>query len=282
MVEPVSEVVVAKPALPLRPYVEAYTGYRMEGFPPGLHRGLPGRHLTFICSLGPPVDLVAMPDPKHPARQLRAFVSGYDAGPATIAHDGTQRGVALDLTPRGARLLLGLPAAELSGICVSLDEVVGAVGERLSSRLEEASAWTQRFALLDEELLALAGRRRIGEPRPEVVAAWDQIVATGGTVEVGALAADLGWSRRHLGERFRAELGLTPKVAARVVRFERARRLLLRPERPALADVANLTGYFDQAHLNRDFRDLAGCSPTTWLAEELPSVQDPGAPSDAH
>jgi AraC-like DNA-binding protein len=275
-VEPVAEVVLARPAAALRPYVETYTAYRMEGFAPGLHRGLPGRHLTFIVSLGPPVDLLAMPDPKQPARQLQAFVSGYDSAAATIAHDGNQHGIALDVTPRGARLLLGLPAAELAGICVSLDEVLGARGGRLSARLQEAADWTQRFALLDEELLELARKRRIGDPRPEVVAAWDQIVATGGTVEVGALAAELGWSRRHLGERFRAELGLTPKVAARVVRFERARRILTRPERPALADVAHLVGYYDQAHLNRDFREIAGCSPTTWLAEELPSVQDPG------
>ncbi len=217
MVEPVSDVVMARPAAPLRPYVEAYTGYRMEGFAPGLHRGLPGRHLTFICSLGPPVELLAMPDPKHPAKQLRAFVSGYDSGAATIAHDGNQHGIALDVTPRGARLLLGLPAAELAGICVSLDEVVGAVGERLSARLQEATGWTQRFALLDEELLALAGRpsdRAIRGRRS--LPRGTRSSPRGGTVEVGALAAELGWSRRHLGERFRTELGLTPKVAARV------------------------------------------------------------------
>ena len=70
--------------------------------------------------------------------------------------------------------------------------------------------------------------------------------------------------------------GLPPKVLARVLRFERARRLLQRPDRPALADVAAVCGFYDQAHLNRDWRELAGCSPTTWLAEELPSVQDDG------
>ncbi len=109
--------------------------------------------------------------------------------------------------------------------------------------------------------------------RAEVAEAWQRLLATGGRVEVGALAKDLGWSRRHLGERFRAEIGLAPKAAARVVRFARARELLATPRRPDLASVAAAVGYYDQAHLHRDFRDLAGCSPGTWFAEELPSVQ---------
>ena len=63
-----------------------------------------------------------------------------------------------------------------------------------------------------------------------------------------------------------------------MLRFERARRLLEKARRPSLADIATLTGYYDQAHLNRDWRDLAGCSPMTWLDEELPSVQDAARP----
>ena len=69
---------------------------------------------------------------------------------------------------------------------------------------------------------------------------------------------------------FRVETGLAPKAAARVIRFDRVRRAL--PEiitsGGTLADTAATYGYYDQAHLARDFRELAGCAPTTWLAEE--------------
>ena len=99
-------------------------------------------------------------------------------------------------------------------------------------------------------------------------------MASGGGIEVNALAREVGWSRRHLTQQFQRELGLSPKVVGRVVRFDRARRLLTRPARPGLAAVAATCGYFDQAHLTREFRELAGMSPTTWLAEQLPSVQD--------
>ena len=72
-----------------------------------------------------------------------------------------------------------------------------------------------------------------------------------------------------------------PKVVGRVLRFDRARRLLGRPARPGLAAVAATCGYYDQAHLTREFRELAGMSPTAWLAEQLPSVQDEVATASA-
>ena len=92
------------------------------------------------------------------------------------------------------------------------------------------------------------------------------------------LAAGTGWSERHLTSRFRAEIGLTPKAAARVIRFDRARKLLVRNLTGAspeyrLADLAADCGYFDQAHLAREFRVLAGCPPSQWLAEEFRNVQ---------
>jgi transcriptional regulator GlxA family with amidase domain len=65
-----------------------------------------------------------------------------------------------------------------------------------------------------------------------------------------------------------------PKIIGRVLRFDRARHLLGRPTRPGLAAVAAACGYYDQAHLTREFRGFAGMSPTAWLAEQLPSVQD--------
>jgi AraC-like DNA-binding protein len=104
--------------------------------------------------------------------------------------------------------------------------------------------------------------------------AWQQLISTNGAIEVGALASEVGYSRRHLGELFRRELGLSPKVAARVLRFEHSRRLIEGVQQPSLAAVAVASGYYDQAHLTREWREIAGCTPTTWIAEELPSVQD--------
>ncbi len=106
--------------------------------------------------------------------------------------------------------------------------------------------------------------------------AWRALLATGGQATVPDLAAETGWSERHLRSQFRAEIGLTPKAAARVIRFDRARRRLqARGHGPArLADLAADCGYYDQAHLDREFRALAGCPPTRWLAEEVPEFRN--------
>ena len=88
---------------------------------------------------------------------------------------------------------------------------------------------------------------------------------------VGALTGEVGWSARHLTNRFRTEVGLKPKETARVTRFDRARRRLAPGVR--LADVAAAAGYFDQAHLAREFHAFAGCSPSRWMADEIGFVQ---------
>jgi AraC-like DNA-binding protein len=135
--------------------------------------------------------------------------------------------------------------------------------------------------VLDEMLLARVRSEPAGagaaQPSPEVSCAWPQLVRSGGTAPVTGLVTEAGWSDRHLRSRFRAEIGLTPKAAARVIRFHRARRLLQRRtaagQPPALADLAAACGYYDQAHLDREFRALGGCPPTRWLAEEFRNIQ---------
>ena len=110
-------------------------------------------------------------------------------------------------------------------------------------------------------------REGVAAAPPEIGRAWDLLMRTGGTARVEELAADVGWSRRHLGARFRAETGLGTKTAARLIRFEHALDLLRSPARPGLAEVAAVCGYADQPHLARDFRDLAGITATEWMAE---------------
>ena len=93
---------------------------------------------------------------------------------------------------------------------------------------------------------------------------------------VAEVADEVGYSRRHLGGLLRAEVGLTPKEYQRVARFERSRALVMAAAaagRVSLADVAARAGYADQAHLAREWVRLAGCPPSTWMAEELPFVQ---------
>jgi AraC-like DNA-binding protein len=287
MADVVDVTMVRPPAEPLRPFVDGYLGYRLSGFPPGLHRGLPSRNLTFIVSIGPSIDVVAQTNPTERPRSYGCVIGGLQASSALIAHDGRQEGVAIDLTPLGSRRLLGLPAQALWDTSLELSEVVGGVGDELWERLQPTSSWDDRFRVCDEVLLRLValtdragGASPAGRPiAPELASAWQQLVGSGGTVTVHDLARDTGWSRQHLGRRFRGEFGLTPKVAARVIRFDRAKDMLRSvPPHVSLADVAAACGYYDQAHLNRDVADLAGCRPSEMLDDiELPAAADGGS-----
>jgi AraC-like DNA-binding protein len=260
------------PAPPLQPFIRQYLGYRQVGFPPGLHRGLPSRFLTFIVSVGPPIDVVVQTDPGQAPDRYDFVLGGLQAVPAVIAHDGHQEGVAIELTPLGSRALLGMPASALWSTSVEARDVLGPLMGELRERLHLSSDWAVRFDLVDQVLCRLVDERA-GVP-PEIRESWRLLVTSGGTIPVAKLAAEVGWSRRHLAQRFSAELGCGPKLAARVIRFENARRMLQRPERPSLADVAATCGYYDQPHLNRDFAELAGCSPTEWIASEVAPLFD--------
>jgi AraC-like DNA-binding protein len=266
------------PAEPLRPYVAWYTGYRQRGIAPARHRGLPSPFLTLIFTLDEPLTMVAHPDPGQPPGEFGTLLGGLHSTPALIAHDGAQSGIQVALRPLGTRALLGLPAGELAGLDVPAEAVLGGVCAELRARLLAAAGWRERFAVLDEILLRAAAWPGVLPATPEVGWAWRQLMRAGGTTRVSDLAAQTGWSARHLTSRFRTEIGLTPKAAARVIRFHRTRQLLIRQVAVAgretkLADLAATCGYFDQAHLAREFRALAGCPPSQWLAEEFRNIQ---------
>ncbi len=217
-----------------------------------------------------PVHLVGQPDGVETPGRFTTIIGGLHTTPALIAHEGYQHGIQLDLSPLAARALFGLPAGALPRGAVELDTVLGPQALELWERVAEATGWAERFDELDRSLARRlidgAGSRQ-GVVAPELDRAWTLLHSTGGAITVNELAAETGWSRRHLSARFRDEFGLPPKVVGRVIRFDRARRSL--PQRRGdLAMVAAECGYADQAHMIRDFHDFCGCSPTEWLAEE--------------
>lgn len=196
-----------------------------------------------------------------------AWLGGLSDRPTLVQFAPPYESLDVELTPLGAYTVLGRPLHELQGTCVRLDDLFGAAGGELAERLREATSWDARFDLFE----AFLTRRALDGPRPSpvVAAAVARLRASGGRARIEAVAAELGCSRRHLTAAFRAQVGLAPKTFARLVRFERLRRLL---ERDPIrwADVAYECGYSDQPHLNREFRELAGTTPTDFLARILP------------
>lgn len=168
------------------------------------------------------------------------------------------------LAPLGAYAALGVPMDRLSGHFVELHDVLGADGERLGNLVREAPSWQQRFDEIDRFLL-----RKIAHGptvAPEVRFAWQRLVASGGAASIRDIAAGAGWSHKHLITRFRDQVGVTPKRAARLVRFDRLLRRVRGERQPDWPQVAAEHGYVDQAHLIHEFREFVGASPAAFFS----------------
>jgi AraC-like DNA-binding protein len=261
----------------LRSFVLRYCGYREEAADAVRRRQVPWGGVVLILGFdrplrlwpGKPVAGDAAPVAAGAAGlSLTSFAAGLHDVPVFTEHCGGQYGLQVDLTPLGAYRLLGLPMAELANMIVDLADLPDGRLASLADRLGGLACWADRFALLDR---VLGGWAEQGpDPCPGVSWAVERLSATGGGIPVSGLAGELGWSRRHLTARFRQQVGLPPKSFARVVRFSRAVELLGRSDGLSWAEVALACGYYDQAHLNRDFRALAGCSPRRYFATAMP------------
>jgi AraC-like DNA-binding protein len=188
----------------------------------------------------------------------RALVLGHQASPLRFAYAGPVQLVGLRLRLAAALRLLGSDLASLCGSWCALDDVL----PRLARDAEQIGAGASRDAAalrLQESVLAALRRRPPGDARVEQAA--DLIGARGGCGSIAGLAGELALSPRQLDRRFTHAFGVPPKLFARVVRFARAWEALLTQPESAPSAVALAHGYFDQAHLNRDFRQFAGTTP---------------------
>jgi AraC-like DNA-binding protein len=204
-------------------------------------------------------------------QRLGAFVVGNQSHASVTGVAGHQLGVQVELTAAGALALLGDVEAYNDAV-VPLDAALGRRGTRVVEQLADAPSWDDRLDALD----ASFARHDLPTLAPEVVWLRRQLEASRGRARVEPLMDETGWSRRHVTERFRCQLGVTPKAYARLLRFQRATALLMEPgPGRSLAEVATEAGYYDQSHLNRDFVALAGRTPGAYAAdaESAPEVR---------
>ncbi|MFE4256565.1 helix-turn-helix domain-containing protein [Streptomyces sp. NPDC056910] len=200
---------------------------------------------------------------------------GLGSGGAVRARGENVECVQIRLSPVIARAVLGVSPADLDGAVVALGDLWGREASRIRERLGDLSSWQDRFALTDA---LLARRHEAGPPvDPEVAWAWHRIVSSRGLTRVDGLAAEVGWSRKRLWSRFRSQLGLPPKRAVRLVRFDHAAHRLVAGE--GAARVAADTGYADQSHLHRDVVAFTGATPATVGGEPFLAVDDVAWPS---
>lgn len=255
----------------LAPYVHRCEGFVEHDTAAVRRRELPLVGTPIILAFGSPYRLSMATDPSRPVRTSRHFVAGLHDTYSTSESTGLNWVIQIDLTPIGAYRILGMSLQELTNRIAPVDDIIGPMARQLVSNLEATSTWRERFHLVESFLI-----ERLVMSKPEASGmrwAWRQLNDAHGLIPIGPIAVELGWSQRHLIERFHEQIGMSPKKIARQLRFLHTVDLLReRPDR-SLAYIAAGAGYFDQAHFAREFREFSGSTPATYRREALTSFQ---------
>jgi AraC-like DNA-binding protein len=259
------ELVVRPPDARLRPFVFEYEGYVERGSPAPLRQQAPTTRLPIIVNFGSPWQIAS--SAAGARAEHGSFVAGLGDRSTYVAAAGPASCLQVNLTPPGAYALLGVPMHELTNRVLSLDDVAPRALGGLDECLADHRTWPRRFDLVDSLLLARMAEARL--PARDVAWAWTLLERSHGQAPIGWICDRLGRSRRHLAASFREQVGLPPKTVARVFRFERAVAMLRRGH-STLGEIAAECGYFDQAHLNREFREYADAPPGAFARRLLP------------
>jgi methylphosphotriester-DNA--protein-cysteine methyltransferase len=193
-----------------------------------------------------------------------AWLAGVQVGPVVCQMPRRSVVLGVRLRPAGAYALLGLPMREVCGFVANLEDLVGAAARELTARCRNAGGVEARFRVAASWVAERVSRAR--GITPEVAWSEAQIERTGGAVPIAHLRSETGWSKTRLVAAFRDQIGVAPKLYARIVRFSRAAELL--SAGGALTDVALAAGYYDQPHMNAEFRELSGLTPRAFAACE--------------
>lgn len=248
----------------LRPFLRSCVGYWEAVTSPYEARLVPSGCATLLINLAEPFTQVRrLGVPGAGSGRIGSLVVGLEDRPAICVHPGGQEAIRVEFTPLGAYRLFGMPMSELTNLAIEISDVLGPEAERLVERLVSTRDWAARFDLLDAALLARLGCGP--EPAPEVGQAWRLLSGSAGAIPIARIAAEVGWSQGYLIRRFTQQVGLTPKQSARVLRFRHAVALLGRGV-ASLTDISTACGFYDQSHLNREFRAIAGTTPGQLVA----------------
>jgi AraC-like DNA-binding protein len=229
---------------------------------------LPRSRTEVLFSLGDRHWLKDREDPRRDRAFDASFVSGLQQRPLHVVSPPSTAMAGVRLKPEGAAPFLRDTPSLIAGGVVELEAILGRDVERLREQIATTPDLRRRTLLL----AGAVARHLLAAPglSASVRLALRAIHGSRGGAPIRDLVRGSGWSHRHLTERFRAEVGLAPKAYARLVRFESAFERLCRLDRVHWAEFALEAGYYDQAHLVRDFREFAGATPSEVFRRRAP------------
>ena len=252
-----------KPGPPLGEFVECLWYYDGYSVPHARERALPTGTLEIVFNLRDDRIRLFREDSDLEGTHFRgSVVCGAHAGYFVIGTAEQSTVLGVHFKPGGAAPFLGLPAAEVSDAHVGLDDIWGSAAHTLRERLLDTPNPDARLALLERALIARL--HPAFSPNPAVAYALHQLTSNPALARVNDVRTQSGYSPKRFIQLFRGAVGLTPKVYCRVQRFQSVIRRLSQGKAVEWANVALDGGYYDQSHLNREFRSFTGLTPSEY------------------
>ena len=193
-----------------------------------------------------------------------------------MAHAGLNDCVEIRLPPLAAYTLFGGAVTESNRDPVNLVDAAPRPISVLLDQLRATSVWHERLAAVDQFLARGFAESKRSVPA-ELTWAWETLERSHGQVSIGALARAVGWSERHLINRFRAYFGVRPKATARRLRFSHAFNLVSAHPAGDLSMIAAQEGFSDQSHMTREFQTFSGVTPAVLRTARFGDL--PGIPA---
>ena len=212
-------------------------------------------------------------------------------GPQTYRRMEMQLRSALDtfvinFQPDGLNRLFSIPMHELTDLDVEAHSVLGSFITRLGERLGNSSSFIERVGVVEKAFLP---RCLAADAFDGVSAAANRIILTGGCAAIPALAVKAGLSVRQFERKFIQQIGMRPKLFARIARFEAALENKARSSDKSWTDVAHEFGYYDQMHMIHDFAEFTSGTPSealtqlkTVFVEQIRAMRSPGSCKALH
>ncbi len=187
-----------------------------------------------------------------------ALVGSRTSPSAELILSGNVDAFTIVFLPGAFSMLFGVPAVALTNGDFNAQEVLGHRINELYARLGEVSAFHDRVHVADSFLTAI---RPATESVSTIVRTARAMIRSNGSVRISEVAHQTGLGVRQFERRFDQEIGISPKLYARIIRFEAAlQRRAVSPTTP-WTNIAHDLGYHDQMHMVHDFTRLSGDSP---------------------
>ncbi len=228
-------------------------------------RVLPNGMIEMLVNFGEPYRTITG---AGPGSLKTAWLGGLQSRPMVCEQPPRQDVMGVRLRPAATYALLNRPMREISELVVDLEDLVGRAADELAEQCYDAASIEERLRRAARWVAERVTKARGADPAI-AWAAW-RIEQSGGAVSIAELRERTGLSKTRLADAFRDQIGFAPKLYARVVRFRRAAAMLQKGASP-LIEVALAAGYYDQPHMNAEFRALSGLSPREFLAARYPT-----------